>query len=222
MKTNKLTVAVMTATMLLAVSCGATKSAQSSDPRIVAKNELNAKSTKSARDEAKILKKEGWTTAPGALPLEKQLDRSYMMQAEVDDNYQPRFIMSDAMSIGENYDGAKLQALELAKQNLAGQIESQIAMIVENEVSNSQLSAGEAATITETISASKNLITKRLGRVVPVVELYRVLDNQNKEVLVRIAYNTDNAMQAAKTVVKEELAKRGDELHDQLDKALGF
>lgn len=212
----------MAATMLLAVSCGASRSVQGSDPRAVAKNELNAKSTKSARDEAKALQKEGWTTAPGALPLEKQLDRSYMMQLEVDDNYQPRFIMSEAMSIGENYDGAKLQALELAKQNLAGQVESQIVAIVENEVSNSQLSAGEAATITETVSASKNLIIKRLGRTVPVVELYRVLKNQNKEVLVRIAYNADSAMQTTKTVVKEELAKRGDELHDQLDKALGF
>ena len=39
------------------------------------KAELNQKATKAARKEAKKLKKEGWTTAPGALPLEKQLDK---------------------------------------------------------------------------------------------------------------------------------------------------
>ena len=46
------------------------------------KAELNDKATKAARKEAKKLKKEGWTTAPGALPIEKQLDKSYLMQYE--------------------------------------------------------------------------------------------------------------------------------------------
>ena len=44
------------------------------------KKELNEKASKAARKEAKRLSKEGWKTAPGALPLEKQLDKSYMMQ----------------------------------------------------------------------------------------------------------------------------------------------
>ena len=38
------------------------------------KKELNEKASKAARKEAKRLSKEGWKTAPGALPLEKQLD----------------------------------------------------------------------------------------------------------------------------------------------------
>ncbi len=36
------------------------------------KAELNDKGTKAIRKEAKKFKKEGWTTAPSALPLEKQ------------------------------------------------------------------------------------------------------------------------------------------------------
>ena len=40
------------------------------------KKELNEKAGKAARKEAKRLSKEGWKTAPGALPLEKQLDKS--------------------------------------------------------------------------------------------------------------------------------------------------
>ena len=39
------------------------------------KKELNEKASKDARKEAKKLSKEGWKTAPGALPLEKQLDK---------------------------------------------------------------------------------------------------------------------------------------------------
>ena len=85
------------------------------------KSELNEKASKAARKEAKKLTKEGWKTAPGALPMEKQLDRSYTMQMEYDNDLFPKYLMGEAMSIGENYDAAKMQALELAKQNLAGQ-----------------------------------------------------------------------------------------------------
>ena len=73
-------------------------------------SEVNRKASKAARDEAKKLEKEGWQVAPGALPLEKQLDRSYMMQYEFDESLYPKYIMGEAMSIGTNYDGAKMQA----------------------------------------------------------------------------------------------------------------
>ena len=186
------------------------------------KAELNAKASKAARKEAKTLAKEGWKTAPGALPLDKQLDKSYTMQMEYDEDMFPKYLMGEAMSIGENYDAAKMQALELAKQNLAGQIQTEVTALIENTVANKQLAANEAATITETVLASKNLISQALGRVMPVMECYRVVKNGNKEVLVRLAYNSDMAREAAKNVVRAELEKKGEKLHEQLDEVLGF
>lgn len=188
----------------------------------LSKKELNSRATKSARKAAKTYVKEGWEVAPGALPLEKQLDRAYGMQYEYDDNAYPRYIMAEAMSIGENYDAAKMQALELAKQNLAGQVQTEITALVESSVANKQLSDEEAASLTETVSASKNLISQSIGRVIPVVECYRVLSNRNKEVRVQIAYNSKMALEAAKGAVREELKKKGDNLHEQLDKIMGF
>ena len=79
--------------------------------RKASKTELNEKATKAARQEAKKLTKAGWLTAPGALPLDRQLDRSYLMQYQFDEDQYPKFIMAAAMSIGENYDGDKMQAL---------------------------------------------------------------------------------------------------------------
>jgi len=186
------------------------------------RSELNAKASKAARKEAKKLKKEGWTTAPGALPLDKQLDKSYMMQYEYDENLYPKYIMGEAMSIGENYDTAKMQALELAKQNLAGQIQTEVTVLVENTVANKQLTAEEAASVTQSILAGKSLITQSIGRTIPVVEAFRTLSNKNKEVLVRIAYNSDMAKEAAKRIVREDLEKKGGELHSKLDKLLGW
>lgn len=186
------------------------------------RSELNDKATKAARKEAKQLKKDGWAAAPGALPIEKQLDKSYLMQMEYDENMYPKYIMGEAMSIGENYDGAKMQALELAKQNLAGQIQTEITALVENNVANNQLEAEEATTVTKSVMASKNLISQSIGRTITVVELYRTLGNKNKEVLVRIAYNGEMAKSIAKKALREDLEKQGDELHSKLDKLLGW
>lgn len=186
------------------------------------KAELNEKATKAARKEAKQLKKEGWTTAPGALPLEKQLDRSYLMQYEFDEDMFPKYIMGEAMSIGGNYDAAKMQALELAKQNLAGQIQTEVTALIENTVTNEQLEEEQAQSITRSVMASKNLISQSIGRTIAVMEVYRTLPNKNKEVLVRIAYNSEMAKKAALKAVKEDLEKKGDELHKQLDELLGW
>ena len=188
----------------------------------MAKAELAARVDKTTKKEAKRLKKEGWVVNPGALPLEKQLERSYLMEFEYDENLFPKYIMANAQSIGENYDAAKPAAMSLATENLAGQIQIEVTALIENTVVNKQLAAEDAASIVETVMASKNLISQSIGRVITTVECYRVLDNKNREVMVRIAYNADMAKQAAKQAVREELKKNGENLHEQLDKVLGF
>lgn len=186
------------------------------------KKELSEKASKAARKEAKRLTKEGWMAAPGALPLDKQLDRSYMMQYQYDDEGFPKYIMAEAMSTAGNYDAAKMQALELAKQNLAGQIQTEITALIENTVSNSQLDQGDAESITRSVLASKNLISQSIGRVIPVMETYRTTGGNNREVLVRIAYSEEMAKAAAKKAIRQDLENRGDELHNKLDSLLGW
>ena len=154
--------------------------------------------------------------------MEKQLDKSYMMQYEYDKDGFPQFIMGEAMSVGGNYDAAKMQALELAKQNLAGQVQSEITALIENTVTNEQLTQSDAATVTRSVLASKNMIAQSIGRIVPVVEIYRVVDGNNREVLVRIAYSQEMAKDAAKAAIKKDLEARGDALHEKLDNLLGW
>ena len=222
---------VMIATMALIFVFGTTGCFAQSAKELVkerkelmkaSKAELNEKATKAARKEAKSLKKDGWETAPGALPLEKQLDRSYMMQSEFDEDMFPKYMMGEAMSIGGNYDAAKMQALELAKQNLAGQIQTEVTALIENTVANEQMDAEQAASVTQSVMASKNLISQSIGRTITVMEVYRTLKNKNKEVLVRIAYNSEMAKKAALKAVKEDLENKGDNLHNQLDELLGW
>ena len=190
--------------------------------RKMSREALKEKASKDARKEAKSLSKEGWQSAPGALPIERQLDRSYMMQQEFDDDMFPKYLMGEGMSIAESYDAAKMQATELAKQNLAGQIQTEITALVENNVSNKQLSPDEAASVTQTVMGAKNFISQSIGRVITVVEVFRTKKNGNKEVLVRIAYNSQMAKDAAKNAVRKDLEDKGQELIDQIDKAIGW
>lgn len=187
----------------------------------LAYSELNARATKAARKEAKALKKEGWVVAPGQLPLEKQLDKSYSMYYEYEESGLPKYIIGDAMSPGKTYDAAKMQAIELAKTNLAGQIQTEVTALIESTVANEQISQEDAESIARTVAASKNLIVQRIGRTFTVVECYRQLANKTMEVRVTLAYNAKMAIDEAKAVIKAQLEEKGQDLHNQLDAMWG-
>lgn len=185
------------------------------------RKELDKKASKDARNEAKRLKKEGWKVTPGSLSLEKQVDRSMLMQYELDESGYPLYVIGQAMSIGESYDAAKMQALELARLDAASKLQAEIAAHVKNTLANEQLTDAQAASVAQTISASQSLISQSMGRIITVVEAYRDLD-KNKEVLVRIAYNHNMALESAKKVIRKDLEAKGDGLHNELDEKLGW
>lgn len=104
----------------------------------------------------------------------------------------------------------------------AGQIQTEITALVENQVANSQLTAEEASTVTKSVMASKNLISQSIGRVITIVEAYRQLPNKNKEVLVRIAYNSEMAKKVAKDAVRKSLEEETKSTKDELDKLMNW
>ena len=181
---------------------------------------LKEKSTKEARKEAKKLKKDGWVVTPGSLPLERQLDRSYLTIMETDEDQNPVYITGEGQSVGENYDAAKMQAMELARQQIASKIGSETTALIDNLVGNKQLGAEEAATVTTLLSEGKTIISQKLGRVVPVVECYRTLKNNNKEVMVRLATKESAIREVMKDYLRDEMEKKGAKMSDQLDELL--
>ncbi len=188
----------------------------------LAEKELNDKVDKIVKKEAKRLVKENWRTAPGALPLEKQLDRAYKMQYEIDDNGFPRYIHGEAQSVGGNYDAAKMQAMNLAKIQLAGNIQTEVVALVENAVGNNQLNQGEAVSTTESVMGAVNMIAQNIGRVITVVELYRDVQHKNKEIRVMIFYNSEMAKKAAQDAMRDDLKKKGEGLVNKVNKLLGL
>lgn len=188
--------------------------------RKMSKAELNEKASKEAKKEAKRLNKEGWLAAPGALPIERQLDRSYNMQSEYDEDMFPKYIMGEAMSLGANYDAAKLQATSLAKQNIAEKIQSEVSALIETQAANEQISEDEVNSFVKTINASKQFISQSIGRTIDVIEMYRIVPGKKKEVRIMIAYNSKLSKQAAKKAIIDNLKDETSDLKDKLEQLL--
>ena len=176
---------------------------------------------KIAKKEAKQLKKDGWKVAPGLPSIEMQLAESFKMEQQKDDNGYDKFIQGEAMTLGQIYDAALFQADNLAKLNLAGKVETRVIQIIDNKLANKEITKDEAASLATSISASKNLVSQRLGQVISPVKMYRDLPNGNVEVRVIVYYSKMLADKAAKAAMREELEKEASELSDRLDDILG-
>jgi hypothetical protein len=187
-----------------------------------AKKELQKKSMKMAKKEAKKLRRQGYHVAPGALPIDKQLERAYIKQYMEDEQGYPLYIIATGNSVAGTQTAARIQATETAKLTLAGTLSTEIASLIQNDIANSQITREEAATVTKTVAASKNIIAQELGRVIPLSELYRNVNKDNVECDIIIAYNSEEAKNIAKKVIKEELEKKSEELQNKIDSLLKF
>lgn len=199
MKTIKLFVTMM----LLGITLGV--SAQTA-------SELKIKASKTAKKQAKEYKKQGWEIAPGAIPMERQLDRSYLMEFDTDLDMQSKYAFGEAISTGQFYDAAKLQASELAKSDLVGKISSEITRLVETQIKTKQLPEEQAQSVAAATEKSKSLVIQRLGAITPVLEFHRKLKNGNVEVMIRYAYNRERAVNQAVKEIDESLKGQGIEV----------
>ncbi len=183
---------------------------------------VEAKPSKAFKKMIKEYKAEGWVVPIGNQPLENQISRSLEFQEALDENGENKYVIGDAMSIGENFDAAKFQAMELVKIDIASKLSSDITQLIDNQVANKQLSQDEAASLTQTVSGGKSLISAKLGRLIQLVAVYREKPNKNKEVRVVCAYSTKKAKEAALATIRETLEDKSGELSGKVDKLLGL
>lgn len=195
--------------------------AQKTDKEI--KSDIADRAIKAARKEAKKLKKEGWDVVPGSLPLEKILEKSMMKSEEETAKGGKKYIYADGNGVGETKTAAELQALTVAKLALASQVESNVNALVSANLANQQLNNEDAASITQTIANSKELISAQLGYVEPAFKIYRIPANpKNTEVQMRIFYDVEQSLQIAKKVIQKELKEKLKVNEEQLNKMMGI
>ncbi|MCX7764548.1 MAG: hypothetical protein N2253_06630 [Bacteroidia bacterium] len=185
-----------------------------------ARNEIKQKAIKQARKEAKRFKKMGFDVTPGSLPMEKQLEYTWIRLYQRDANGQSIYLSADGNAVAETRTAAEMQAIEAAKLNLAGQLETFIRAIIEANIANAQLNTEEASSVTEFLTAAKNVIVTSIGQVEPSFKIYRNLPNKNVEVNVKLLVSREEVLQQAKKQVREELRQRLKGLQEKVDKLL--
>lgn len=185
------------------------------------KKGIHKKTLKEARKEAKKLKKDGFKVAPGQLPMDKQIEATWIKRYETDDKGNKKWFVVDARAVGETHSAAKLQANEVAKVALAGQIGSEVAGLIETNIANAQLNAEEAASVTETVATFKSIVGSKLGRTSTFFEADKTI-GKNTEVFVTIGYRYDAAVEMAKDIIRKELKQKVKVQSEQLNKILDF
>ena len=81
--------------------------------------------------------------------------------------------------------------------------------LIDDRKQQQQLSAIEASTLDEIAQKGKQIFTQDLGKTETVVEAYRVLDNNNFEVMIGISYSTHEAAKQMGEIVKKSFVEKG-------------
>jgi len=216
---------LMIGCVVLLASCGASK--KNSNTVTLEDNrarktellkEMKTKASKEAKKEADQYKKEGYKIFLGDLPMEKQVENAWVHAVDINDLGYPKYIVGNAQVTAGNVTAAKSQALHAAKVEIASLTSSMVASLIESSVANNEVTTGEAQTLNKYLQATKELVTADFGQVQKDIEIYRELPNKSVQEIMRVSYNSDLALQAAKRRMQEGMVNETQALHQKLDK----
>ena len=180
------------------------------------KKDLNSRVDKDSRKTAKKLEKDDWQIMPGKLPLERQIQDSRYAELDTNEEGGRAFFTATHQSLGGNYSAAKKIATSRAIAELAEQVGSEIASIVENNVSNINFGDGDLETIDKCISANKQTVAAKLSGAVQVLDIFRQ-GEKSCEVMVMYKLDSKNALTLARNLYKEALQKESSELSEKIN-----
>ena len=167
------------------------------------------------------MRREGFMVFPGSIPMDKQLEYSWMKQIEEDERGMLKYIFADGNGVGKTQTAAEMQAMEAAKLQLAGQISNEINQIIEGKIANDQIDRKTGNSLTKFVAGSKNYIIQNLSYVKPALKVYRESGRHDLEVVVKLFYNVEEAMIAAEKAleakIRSDLEEEADELIEELD-----
>ena len=107
-----------------------------------------------------------------------------------------------------------MQAVELAKAELAGNIATDLTTLVNLKLGNQQISADKASSASEIIQKGKSLVSQKLGSTIPLIELFRTKGDGSVEVQIRLAYDKKKGIKDALDAIDSELEAEGVSLEE--------
>ena len=206
-------------TVICSLAAAAPVEAQKNDRQL--RRSIKKRAVKDARKEGRRLKRQKFYVAPGAIPLSKQVQDAWMRQYQVTENGEPLYIIASGNAVANTQTAAKLQATQVAKLELGGLVSTQISAIIESNIANEQLNQFEANSVTKTVAAAKNTVSTQLGRTLQILEIYRKQKKNNLiESTVRLAYNSEQALEIARNSIIEKLEAETNIARDKLERLM--
>ncbi|MDX2286931.1 MAG: hypothetical protein NW241_22395 [Bacteroidia bacterium] len=185
-------------------------------------DDIQSRAVKEARQEARRLEKEGFMVFPGSLPLEKQLQNTWMRQYQENPDGSPKYLYSDGNGVGKTQTAAEMQAMEAAKLQLAGQISNDVLQIIEAKIANDQIDRESGNSLSKFVAGSKNYIAQNLSYIKPFFKVYRNVGKSDMEVVVKVFYSAEEAMEAVEKALQQkaraELETEADRLVDEINR----
>lgn len=172
---------------------------------------------KALQQEVDRLTKEGWVVPAGKPLLSKQVARG---QEYAEKEMSGEVYLANVVTPGQTYDAARFQALEIAKIEIAGQVQTDVAALVDTKLSNAQITQEEANSLAKTVGGAKSRIAQSLGRLIIVVDVYRILPNKQVEIQLMVAYDVKQAEEIAYRTIQEGLEAESKELLNKIDLGL--
>lgn len=185
---------------------------------------LKMKPTKESKKQAKDYIKEGWKVNAGDRSMEQQITYGNLLAEEYmndgNGNTVKRFIQQQGRSTQGTYNMAQAAARTNAQLSLAAMIKTKLAATMEYSLAGAQTSAETAATLEKFNQNAKAIVDESLTNCIPVLTIYRVLDNKNFEIQVRVAYDKKEVAERMKAKLVAMLKDDAKALLDKIDVVL--
>ena len=183
---------------------------------------LNMKPSKSAKKQAKELKKQGFVVPAGEADLEHQITKSQLFDEELttdeEGNTTKRYYQHTAISRSGAYNTGFAAARANALTEVASMMKTQLVAAWKTKSDNSEGSS--IATTNEKFNQRVGgIVDECITNAIPTVKMYREV-NKIFEVQVRLAFDKKELSARLKRAMLKELETDGDKLNDIVDEVL--
>lgn len=179
---------------------------------------INAKPTKEAKKQAKVLTRQGWEVPAGQPSIERQITKMQLYQAELmtDGNGNPttRYITHSAQQTAGTYNAGYAAARATAQAEVASTIKTSIFSTLDMALGNNQGDAVTAASVDVLKTKTKMIVDEVLTGSIPLLVAYRRLPNNNFEVQFGLAYDKMELSSRLKNKLLKELGDDSEALVD--------
>lgn len=184
---------------------------------------LDIKPTKSAKAEAKRLRKEGWVVPAGENDLAIQLTKAQLMGEELmtdeEGNITKRYFQHTAIATSGTYNTGFAAARANALAEVASMMKTQLVAAWDAKHDNSQNASTSVTANEKYHQRMRGIVDETITNAIPTVKIYRRLNN-NFEVQVRMAFDKKELGARLKRALQKELEEEGDYLNAIVDEML--